>query len=514
MMKINFILIIILSTLFLIINSQEQGVLEFSLSKKQITKENNNNITSFSLVKTSKISSFSLEGATLLDLARLRDGLYTIKLSIGNPTQEFEVIVDTGSFLLWIPSSKCKVCYYNKNKLNEEKSMSLVKNSEFMELRYISGRIAGNIAYDLIKFSSNNDSFSLNLQIPKFKFLLSNQVEAPIKVDGIIGLSRKYTKYDPSFSLIDYLYTNKIIKRKIFSQKIEDEDVDSRFTIGNLPKEIQDDIGNFTKCSTIKFNYSVDSYWACNLNQILLVKKEGFQSQFSIDKPKAFQITNEQKPVIFDTGSNVILAPIELADKFRDIFFRELIDNKTCMMLDDDNSSSGFRCNKDANFENFPIIKFVFDNNFTYDLNTKDLFIESYNGYMFRIIFSKVPGNGWLLGQPFLKQYHMVFDHEDNSVGFYPKKKMGIIYNKILSVAHLEIERYESQFSYYLDLFIKYTYNYSLYIMGSVIILGIFIFVLNLYKKNKISEVIVKNQDEKFSNLLNTNNSLAYKNAF
>jgi len=129
MLKINIILLIILPTLFLIINSQEQGVLEFSLSKKQIIKENNNNITSFSLVKTSKISSFSLEGATLLDLARLRDGLYTIKLSIGNPTQEFEVIVDTGSFLLWIPSSKCKVCYYNKNKLNEEKSMSLVKNS-------------------------------------------------------------------------------------------------------------------------------------------------------------------------------------------------------------------------------------------------------------------------------------------------------------------------------------------------------------------------------------------------
>jgi hypothetical protein len=510
-MKINFLFFIIFSSLFLFINSQE--ILEFSLSKKQQSSPDRN-LKSFSLVKSSKSNSFSLEGATLLDLARLRDGLYTIKLTIGNPSQEFEVIVDTGSFLLWIPSSKCTSCFYNKNKLNEEKSQSLVKNSEFMELKYISGRIAGNIAYDMIKFNSNN-SVNPNPLLPKFKFLLSNQVDAPVKVDGIIGLSRKYSKYDPSFSLIDYLYTNKVIKRKMFSQKIEDDDVDSRFTIGNLPKEIQDDIGNFTKCSAITFNYSVDSYWACNLKQILFVKKDEknvSQNSLNMSKLKAYEITSDQKPAIFDTGSNVILAPTELADKFRDIFFRELLDNKTCMMLDDDNSSSGFRCNKDANFENFPIIKFVFDNNFTYDLKTKDLFLESYNGYMFRIVFGRVPGNGWLLGQPFLRQYHMVFDHEDNSVGFYPKKKKGTLFDKIQSIVELEVVPYENQYTYYFDLFMKYIFYYGPHVLCSLILIGFFILVLKLYKKNKVNEVTVKCQDEKVNSLLS--NTIAIKNTF
>ncbi len=40
-------------------------------------------------------NTFELKVKSLLDLARIRNGLVTIKLTIGNPAQEFEVIVDT-----------------------------------------------------------------------------------------------------------------------------------------------------------------------------------------------------------------------------------------------------------------------------------------------------------------------------------------------------------------------------------------------------------------------------------
>jgi hypothetical protein len=357
-----------------------------------------------------------------MDLLKMGDGLFSIKLSLGNPSKEFEVILDTGSFLLWIPSSECHNCFRNKNSLDVRGSKSLIKSKDTLEVRYLSGGISGNVSFENLKIGKK---FNLN----KFKFLLSDKIDAPVSVDGIIGLSRVYKKYDPSFSLIDSLFKSGMIKRKMFSQKIDEDNLEnSKFSIGNLPKEISEDLSNFTKCNVIKDRYSVDSFWSCNLKNVLFMNRNS-----NILDNKAFDFTvhsdSESKPAIFDTGSNVIIAPSEYFDKFKNLFFKDLIDNKSCNLLEDYYDSQSFRCSKNVDFNSFPVLKFVFDNNYAYELDIKSLFVSNINGYLFRIIFGNVPGSGWLLGQPFLKQFHVVFDHDDNTVGLYRNKPLRKIHN-------------------------------------------------------------------------------------
>jgi hypothetical protein len=446
MKSLNKYLFICLLCFVYILSAQitsENEIIELSLTKIENANlypnikyilPNNNQLENNQLVQ--------VVGGTLLDLSKMKEGLYTIKLSLGSSLQEFEVIVDTGSFLLWIPSEECKSCF-SKNKFKTNSSQSLHKTQENMRLRYVSGSISGKVSHDKLKLG--------NLSIGKFKFLLSDNVEAPVRVDGIVGFSRLYDRYSDDFSLIDSLKASGIIKRRIFSQKIDDKDFSgSKLVIGNLPSEIVNDYQNFSRCQTIKSNSMVKSFWSCNLNKVLITENKIVNvldlDQTSFNK-NVIEITHEPVPAIFDTGSNVIIAPYQYYEILKDKLFKTSLENKECYNLKDVGGTMGFRCNNNVNFDTFPKLQFVFDNNNAYDLQTEDLFIRDAQEYMFRIIFSSVPGNGWLLGQPFLKQFFMVFDKDDDSVGFYHKEegKIMTMKNAMISISEtIDLDVYNS----------------------------------------------------------------------
>jgi len=422
---------------------------------------------------------YLIHGASLIDLIGLKEGLYTIEISLGNPKQEFEVIVDSGSFLLWIPSDDCKNCYYSNNKFKWKSSETFYKTDKSYNLNYISGKVSGNVSKDQISLMNG-------LTFPNFNFLLSDFVDAPVKVDGILGLARKYSNYPEDFSFMDQLLKNKVINKKIFSQKIieenkikiiknfdnkiktgEDElsiyplknetyensentennqrifNSNSKFYIGDLPDEIKLNLENYSTCKAINNNIHVEVFWACNLEALFFKRKNNieklnntnFNLTNSINRPLEDKIFNghyfinadsdekhkkEPTPAIFDTGSNVILSPPHYSDVFYNIFFLKTLKNGKCISLKDYSGSYGFQCNDTINFQDdFPSILFKFDNEKIYEIHNKFLFNFENSKYTFKIIFAHVPGNGWLLGQPFLKNFHMVFNKQDDNIGFY-----------------------------------------------------------------------------------------------
>ena len=63
------------------------------------------------------------------------------------------------------------------------------------------------------------------------------------------------------------------------------------------------------------------------------------------------------------------------------------------------------------------------DFNYTFTLDSKDLFIEK-DGYLyFGLVSQNEKLNNWRFGQLFLKKYRLVFNNDRKSIGYYIKHK-------------------------------------------------------------------------------------------
>jgi len=54
------------------------------------------------------------------------------------------------------------------------------------------------------------------------------------------------------------------------------------------------------------------------------------------------------------------MAPPELYETFKNYYFKELLESKSCFTLEDYSGNNGVRCKPDTNFDKFPSILFVF----------------------------------------------------------------------------------------------------------------------------------------------------------
>jgi saccharopepsin len=65
-------------------------------------------------------------------------------IELGNPTQRFDVVFDTGSGTLWVPSTRCDtlVCRLHK-RYNSTASPSHASQGSQFEIRYGSGYVKG-----------------------------------------------------------------------------------------------------------------------------------------------------------------------------------------------------------------------------------------------------------------------------------------------------------------------------------------------------------------------------------
>ena len=93
-MKFNYFFSLILIVTFINI-LLTKSPLELDLSLKD------NNSLNSDYEKCNNSQSFFLISN---NLSRIKENLYTIKVKIGYPEQEFNLIVDTGSFISWVES--------------------------------------------------------------------------------------------------------------------------------------------------------------------------------------------------------------------------------------------------------------------------------------------------------------------------------------------------------------------------------------------------------------------------
>ncbi|KRX07541.1 Aspartic peptidase domain [Pseudocohnilembus persalinus] len=299
----------------------------------------------------------------------------------GTPFQEFQLVFDTGSSVLWFPSSECTDCDYASNLFQIEQSSTLALTTDQYSLQYGSGSCKGNLAKDYV---SLDGQMSVQDQ-----FLLTYFVEGFSKggPDGILGLSN-YKQYD---NILDIAYKAGEVTSSTFAFEISKSTSDSYFYFDDIPEKYLD--------FEVQLETSQSSYWSFKSTQISVGDTI---------------ISKKRLNALVDSGTSLIVFSYNMLVKVvREIYYEAGINFR---------SDLTFQC---ADIEKLPDLYFytqqyrfiLTPEDYTYDNLYKD-------GKTCLIGMQYLDGLGeggmpdLILGDVFMRNYVVTFDKQNQSMGF------------------------------------------------------------------------------------------------
>ena len=154
------------------------------------------------------------ENGHFLLMKQYDDQMYFGKIEIGNPPQAFDVIFDTGSSNLWVPSVNCKseTCKIHKM-YNSSLSSTYHANGTEFKLKYGSGSLSGLQSTDDVKFAGvtiKQQSFGEAMEQPGQDF-------ADPHFDGILGLGYKSIAVNGAVPPFENMMAQGLVKNGMFS---------------------------------------------------------------------------------------------------------------------------------------------------------------------------------------------------------------------------------------------------------------------------------------------------------
>ena len=325
--------------------------------------------------------SLSEKGNSFMNANRLF--LATIK--IGSEAQTFNLILDTGSSILWVGRNNCGGNNGIINKFNPSTSKTAQNTFQTFNMRYGSGSCYGTYYSDNIEYIPNK----------KFNMYFGVASSADFVVDrcdGIIGLSKKYD--DNRLSFLHMLKENKNTDSLVFSVKFE-EKVFYPYIEGTMYIGEHEDFKKKEAVSVPMVFYASKIFWACTL------------SSFGLNHTNNYLHSDYENDVIFDTGTNYIILPMEYLNAIKNELYK-------------------FNCsiyNKQLRVEpigDLPDLVFQFDRH-TFTLPGKYVFFYSSNGYYLSFVSFQESGT-FIIGSPFFFVFHTLFDEYNDELKFYPLK--------------------------------------------------------------------------------------------
>ncbi|GAA5899177.1 hypothetical protein JCM8208_003026 [Rhodotorula glutinis] len=221
------------------------------------------------------------------------DAAYFGGISIGTPAQSFEVIFDTGSADLWVPSSKSSTSH---DKLRDSASSSLETSSAEWDITYGTGSSEGYLARDVVSAGG----YTVQQQIFALADTSAPVVEA-LPSDGICGMAFSTIATSGAPTFLENLITADSISQPqvgFYLQRAKDLTKQSRGTIGGGEMCVGcADSSKYT--GQLSWNaVTAQSYWE--------VESDGVAVDGNV-------VSGTNMAVALDTGTTLIYVPTSVA---------------------------------------------------------------------------------------------------------------------------------------------------------------------------------------------------------
>jgi hypothetical protein len=326
-------------------------------------------------------------GSTPVPLSDFQNAQYYGPVSVGTPAQTFQVIFDTGSSNLWVPSAQCSNCG-SKPKYTSGASSTYHANGTNFQIMYGSGPVAGFESTDILNLGG--------LVVQDFTFAEITDVSglglayALGQFDGILGMGFQSISVNHLPTVFDVLVQQNLVPEPVFAFYLQSETgPGGELTLGGYNPN------RFTG-SLFWIPVISQTYWEVALG--------GMQAN---GKP----VTKVTK-AIMDTGTSLLAGPVAEVKAFAaSIGAQPNFLNPNAYMID---------CAKVPNLPNLDI-EF---NGQTFSLTPQQYVLNEFDVEcilgMMGIDIPAPMGPLWILGDVFNRVYYTVYDAGNARVGIAP----------------------------------------------------------------------------------------------
>ena len=354
---------------------------------------------------------------------------YTIPLLVGTPEEEYEVQIDTSTATSWIPSSSCSNCIMSHRLYDQEDSRTSSPTDNFVEIEDEDGNVEGYQIADNIKLGS--------YKLKQFGFVEVTKVADNFKdhYQGKLGLGYKSTLLkDDEFNFLEKLKKHNLIKKKIFTINAINEKKGMLF-IGDIPGKPYNTYCNVTNTDDLDEMYQES--WVCKMTHIGIFDRE----KGIFNKIKFYDELKNNKLVSFDSAYDFIAVPMSEKEGIEKLLGKAKLQcteqkrnsarsnnkDKLRNRIREEEITISCETNKEELKNKNLALSFVLQGN-SYSLPLEQLFEDGTKDGEMDMLIKIIDEDDaiWTFGYPFLNQFLMIFNMEEDHVGIKKLKKTAL----------------------------------------------------------------------------------------
>lgn len=346
------------------------------------------------------------------------DNFVCTKICFGSYPQCFNLQLDFQSFYTWIYNKSSAMPSYVKSFNTSNSSSFILNEDDYFNITYPSLVLNATGAVDKIEIENA-------LNISDFKFALVNTTSS-VKFDGVIGLGYLSNEKEKEYSFLEQLYLQKKIVHRVFGIEFSSYKKTQIF-FGEVPTIILKDYYHYANCDLLQKkndSYNQDNVnmhnpnWQCTIKRIRL--------------PKTYQEIKENLTVVFSLNTSSLIMPYHLLSNF-EREYRTLIDEGSCW-FDTLKDVTSLYCSVKRTI---PTLIIDFER---WRINIPEKILKSKSYFYYYKIMSFIEGQEQIIfSLDILKYFILIFDRENDQIGFYNNDYVSYIGRGIIKKPNYEI---------------------------------------------------------------------------